>query len=279
MFYRNTFQKEHVQYLIKLLFILGILISLQVLLFYLGVEDVRAALEQKTLNLGWGISNYVATYLIMFIPTTLYYARTSKWSPVLLLLAFFETAMLMFTGSRGGMVAFAVMVPFYAFFLLFKSSSWRNNLIYIGLILEAVLFIIYINYDFVSSVFFRFENLLFDDTGRFDIYQNAIAIFKEHPLFGGGLFARVGDKDYTMFHNTIFDTLATMGIIGGVGLGFQLFQQFKITLGKREVVNFLMALALLGANVHGMVDNIYYMPQFMVLMIVIVTNFENRQIC
>ena len=38
-------------------------------------DDVIHALEAKTLNLGWGISNFIATYLIMFISSTVYFIK------------------------------------------------------------------------------------------------------------------------------------------------------------------------------------------------------------
>jgi len=93
-------------------------------------------------------------------------------------------------------------------------------------------------------------------------------------LFGSGLFARVGTKDYNMYHNTFLHTLATMGILGGVSLAIQLFEQFKITLGRFKMANLFLAAALLGAHVHGMVDNVYFMPQFMILMVIMVAVIE-----
>jgi hypothetical protein len=69
-------------------------------------------------------------------------------------------------------------------------------------------------------------------------------------------------------------TLATMGILGGISLVIQLYQQFKITLGKFKIANLFLAASLLGAHVHGMVDNVYFMPQFMILMVIMVAVIE-----
>ena len=275
MFYRNTFDRDHTQYLMKMMLILGILISFQVVFYYLSVEDVRYALEHKTIDLGWGISNYVATYLIMFISITFYFAREKMYGFIWIGVAFTEIALIPFTASRGGMVAFVVLFPFLMALLLIKSKRWLISTAIIFLVVAVGLYLIDKNYDFVSSILFRFENILFDDSGRFDIYVDAINKFLANPLFGGGIFARTGLKDFNMFHNTILHTAATLGSLGLIGLGIQLWQQFRITVKNFKIVNLFLVSALLGAHVHGMVDNVYFMPQFMVLMLIIVSVVES----
>jgi len=275
MFYRNTFDRDHTQYLMKMMLILGILISFQVVFYYLSVEDVRYALEHKTINLGWGLSNYVATYLIMFIAITFYFAREKKFGFIWIVVAFTEIALIPFTASRGGMVAFVVLFPFLMALLFIKSKRWLINLVTILLVSTIGLYLIDKNYDFVSSILFRFENILFDDSGRFDIYVDAISKFLTNPLFGGGIFARTGLRDFNMFHNTILHTAATLGSLGLIGLGIQLWQQFRITVKNFKIVNLFLVSALLGAHIHGMVDNVYFMPQFMVLMLIIVSVVES----
>lgn len=275
MVYRNTFDKDHTEYLLKMMLILGVLISFQVIFYYLSVEDVRYALEHKLINLGWGISNYVATYLIMFIAITFYFAREKKLGFIWIFVGFVEIALIPFTASRGGMVAFVGMFPILMGMLLIKSKRWFINSAVIMLVLTIGLYIVDANYEFVESMFFRFENLMFDDTGRFDIYVDAINKFLANPIFGGGLFARTAARDYNMFHNTILHTAATLGSLGLIGLGIQLWQQFKITLNNFKIEYLFLAASLLGAHVHGMIDNVYFMPQFMVLMLIIVSVVES----
>lgn len=274
MFYRNTLNKDHTAYLLKMMLILGILVSAQIVVYYLGVEDIRFALEHKTIQLGWGISNYIATYLIMFVAVTFYYAKTSKFTFIYLLVAFIEIALIAFTGSRGGMVAFVVMFPVLIFLLFFKSK--KKNLTFLSFLLVGdIAFIgIFLNYDFIDSVFFRFENMLFDDTGRYEIYVDAIHKFLEYPIFGGGLFARDASRDFNMFHNTILHTAATLGSVGLIALFIQYFNQFWITIKGFKNESLFLVAALIGANLHGMVDNVYYMPQFMIIMLLIVSVME-----
>jgi O-antigen ligase len=275
LFYVNTIQGDHIKYLLQLMMILGLLISFQTLIYYLQVDDFFYAAENKLINLGWGFSNYIATYLIMFISVTCYYIRTSKLWFVWFILGFFQVTMLVLTISRGGILAFAILSPLLIFLTLFKVKKvWRYLLL--GAVMSGlILWIGYMNLDVVNAILARNNGLLLDDTGRFAIWLDALQKFKDHPLLGGGIFAReIGIYDYNMFHNTILHTLGTMGLVGLVSLCIQLYQQFKITLGKFKLENLFLAVALLGAHIHGMVDNVYFMPQFMVLMLLIVSVVE-----
>jgi len=274
LFYVNTLDGNHIKYLMKMMLILGVLVSLETLMFYLKVDDVVYAVENKLINLGWGISNYVATYLIMFISITFYFIRTAKYGYFWIPVALFQMLMLLFTISRGGIVAFVGLFPVLVFMTIYKSHRWWKILILV--VISAIVFagVIWAGFNLASALFERFSVLLFDDTGRIEIWIDAIAKFKEHPLFGAGIFAREGTRDYNMYHNTFLHVLATMGIIGLISLLIQLYHQFRITLGKFKIENFFLAAALLGAHAHGLVDNVYLMPQFMVLMILIISVVE-----
>ena len=274
-FYTNSLEGDHKEYLIKMFFVLGILISVETFIFYLRVDDVILALENKTFNLGWGISNYVATYLIMFIPATFYYAKKVKVNTPFVIVAVFETVMVVFTLSRGGMVAFAGVL---VLLLIYVVKSQKITKILVNLLIVGVVsfLIIYLNYDAFLAIFTRISELLLSDTGRIEIWKDAIAKFLEHPLFGGGIFARVSDVgDYRMYHNTVLHTMATFGILGLVSLLMQVWQMFKIVLKKIDHLTVILAISLIGAHAHGMVDNIYFMPQFMILLFLVVAVCEN----
>jgi O-antigen ligase len=278
MFYANTLKKDHTDYLLKMMLILGIVVSLQVLIFYLRVEDIAVALELKQIHLGWGMSNYVATYLIMFTAITFYYIKTAKIKIIWVFVAIFEMVMLVFTESRGGMVMFAAILPLLFLALLWKDKYWWKYVLSFGIGAVGLWIFAILNYDLVTSAFFRFENLLFDDSGRFEIYVDAIEKFKANPIFGGGIFVRQGATVFNMYHNTILHVLATTGLVGFTGLMIQFWNQFKTTLGKFKVNNIFLAISLLGANLHGMVDNVYFLPQYMILLIIIVAVKENENI-
>ncbi len=275
LFYTNSIKGDHVQYLVKMMFLLGLVVSVEVLIYYLRVEDVVYAIENKTINLGWGISNYVATYLILFVPMTFYYAKTAKAPLLFILLGIFEGIMLLFTVSRGGIIAFAGTFVLCVAYLTIQKNWWRTTLRFLGAF-ALLAGIAWLGKDLFVTLFDRFARLLLDDTGRIEIWLDGIAKFKAHPLFGNGIFARLDELGlFRMFHNTILHTLATFGIIGLIGLAMQVFVQFKWVLRKLTPESIFLGIALLGAHMHGMVDNIYYMPQFMILIVIILAVSEN----
>jgi len=275
LFYVNTIQGDHVKYLIRLMFLLGIVVSVEVLLFYLGVDDVVFAIENKLINLGWGISNYIATYLILFIPTTFYYAKTTKLPLLWIVVGILEGIALLFTASRGGIIAYAGTFGLCLLYLMIQRKWWHTALHFLAAF-GVIAFAVWIGRDFFITLYDRLAALLLDDSGRIPIWLDAIDKFKAHPLFGNGLFARLDEQgDYRMFHNTILHTAATFGLVGLVALGMQVATQFKWILKRKTPEAIFLAIALLGAHMHGMVDNIYYMPQFMIVIVVILAVCEN----
>ncbi|MDD4987738.1 MAG: O-antigen ligase family protein [Candidatus Izemoplasmatales bacterium] len=274
-YFVNSLEGNHTDYLIRMMVILGFLIVSQVLVYYLRVDDVILALEHKTITLGWGISNYVATYLIMFIPMAFYYARKQKINFPWILLIVIEIMALFFTLSRGGIVAFLATLPFLIVYL-FKTNTWKSSLIsFIGVIAVIGLIIIIFK-DLFLAIFDRFAVLLLDDTGRIEIYIDAWETFKEKPLFGAGIFARVDEfGNFRMFHNTILHVMACFGLVGLVGLVIQVIMMFRIILTRINEKTVILGIAVLGAHIHGMVDNVYLMPQFMILFFLIIAVMEN----
>jgi len=274
-FFVNSMEGDRLEFLLQMLFALGILVSLEVLLYYLRVDDIIYALENKTINLGWGISNYVATYLIIFIPATFYFAKKTKIDIPLIFIALFETIMLVFTLSRGGIIAFSVeLIMLLAY--LFANRNWFYSLGGFLIAIGILVLIAFLNADMFLAMFDRFKRLLLDDTGRLEIWAQALQVFKEQPLFGAGIFSRLDEfGNFRMYHNTVLHVMASFGIIGLVSLLVQVFMMFKIALTRINQKTIVITIALLGAQAHGMVDNIYLMPQFMILLFIIVAFMEN----
>ncbi|MDD3478568.1 MAG: O-antigen ligase family protein, partial [Candidatus Izemoplasmatales bacterium] len=150
------------------------------------------------------------------------------------------------------------------------------NVFAILLIIAAV---ISSNMDLFVAIYDRFRVLLFDSSGRMDLYQEAINQFLAHPLLGAGIYARLDETGgLRMYHNTILHTAASFGILGLLALGWQFVVSFQIMMHQIKTKTTILALSLLFANLHGMVDNVYYMPQFMILFFVIlaVTEVSNQ---
>ena len=274
-FFKGSAKGDNLQFLIRLFVISGILVSLQVLIFYIRVDDVVLALETKNLDLGWGISNFVATYLIIFISATFYFIKKFKLHIFWVLVAAFEIIMLVYTLSRGGIFAFIitfVLLMYYLFRGYEQKFSMAMNVI-IGFVVVAIT--VLLTREYFAAVWHRLSDGFFIDNGRFDLWGQAWVKFKSHPIFGAGLFARVTDSYFGFYHNTFMHTIATLGLVGLASIIWQSVEVVKMFINKWTVEKSILLIALIGANIHGMVDNVYYMPQFMIIFFIIIAAVEN----
>jgi O-antigen ligase len=275
IFFIQTIKGDNLDYIIRLFMVLGVLISFQVLVYYLNTDDILIALESKSIDLGWGISNFIATYLIIFISISIYYVKTKKLKFITTLIIAFEIIMLLFTLSRGGVLAFLVLIPLLLYYLYHGQKNKTTITMYL-LLLGILLSVIFsIATEYFLPLFERFKNLkLTEGNGRVDLWIQAYDKFMTYPIFGAGLFARVEGDYFGFYHNTIMHTLASLGIIGFISLLWQAIVVFKIFMRRMTLEKGVLLIALIGANLHGMVDNVYFMPQFMILFFVVIAATE-----
>ena len=274
-FFKGSLTGDNLKFLIKLFVIEGVLISFQVLVFYLRAEDVVLALKTKNLDLGWGISNFVATYLIIFISSTFYYIKKNKFNIIFLIIVAFEIVMLFYTLSRGGILAFFFTFILLMIYLLYGYKLTKRMIINIVITLVVILVVGFFTRENFITIWSRLSNGFFVDNGRFDLWQEALLKFKSHPVFGAGLFARATETYFGFYHNTVMHTIATLGLVGLAALIWQAVVIIKMFINKWTLEKSILFIALIGANIHGMVDNVYYMPQFMVIFFIIIAAVEN----
>ena len=276
-FFRSSMTGDNLQFLIRLFAILGVMISVQVLLYYLHVDDVVYALEHKRIDLGWGLSNFIATYLLMFIPAMFYFVKKYKFHVFWVVLAVLEIVALLFTLSRGGILTFVGILVFLIIYLFHGYENKRKMTLNVisGLIVLAVVVIVKQNY-FVT-IYERLLDRAFDDTGRYEIWLEGIEKFKQNPILGVGLYARViNDNYFSHYHNTIIHTAVSMGVVGLVALFWQFINIARVFIKKINVETSILFIAILGANIHGLIDVVYFMPQFMILFFIVIAAVENR---
>ncbi len=276
-FFANTIVGDNLMYLIRIFVILGVMISLQVFLFYVFKSEntILYDLEHKTIDLGWGISNFIATYLILFISTMTYFIKKYKLHIFWIIIFLFEIAMLLFTLSRAGLLSFLATSVLLILFMFIK---YEHKLVLFVNLIVGILIASVVGYfarEYFIEIWNRLELFGLDDTGRIEIWYDAIDKFKASPIFGGGFFAREAENELRMFHNTILHTLACFGIVGGIGLLIQFVSVLRVFLHKINQEKAILFIALIGVNIHGMVDNIYFMPQYMIIMFIIIAVVEN----
>lgn len=277
-FFKGSLKGDNLEYLIKLFSVLGVMIAIQVLLYHLRLDDILYEIRNNDIDLGWGISNFVATYLSMFIISIFYYIKTYKKGYFLIPICLFEVTMLMLTSSRGGILAFGSAFVFLIFFLNYNVKNKYKILIYLSLVVLISLIAVYINLDFFQTMFRRLFSDFFDDNYRFINWKKGWNAFIAHPIFGSGIFSEVNDNYFKLYHSTIIHTLGTLGIFGLIALVWQFVNILQVFLNKLNMKKSILLIAIIAANVQGLVDNVYYMPQFMIIFFIIIAATENQNI-
>lgn len=275
-FFKGSLKGDNLDYLIRLFSVLGVMISFQVLLYYLRLDDVINEILNNDIQLGWGISNFVATCLIIFISTQFYNLKNKKFLFLNIIAIFFNFMMLLLTVSKGAFLAFAITNIFLFAFLIkyhddFKLLS-RTSL----LILLIIIILLYTQWNYLEATYHRLFDNFFDDNFRFVIWENGWQAFISNPVFGSGIFSGVEGNYFRLYHNTIIHTLATLGLVGMFSLVWQFICVLIVFFKKINIKKSILLIALIGANIHGLVDNVYYMPQFMIIFFIIITAVENQ---
>ncbi|MDD4070704.1 MAG: hypothetical protein PHF05_09715, partial [Candidatus Izemoplasmatales bacterium] len=75
---------------------------------------------------------------------------------------------------------------------------------------------------------------------------------------------------------TIIHTAVSMGVVGLVALFWQFINIARVFIKKINVETSILFIAILGANIHGLIDVVYFMPQFMILFFIVIAAVENR---
>jgi len=139
---------------------------------------------------------------------------------LLLVLLLLMAVGLVFTGSRGGMVA--LVMGFALMALLIRSQRWNKRpiLIMVAFMCTALLYSLFLG---SAAMLKRFQD--FTDLGRYQTFKASLAIFREYPLLGSGL-GTFGDLFYRyelanlkgiyflQAHSDWLQVLTETGIIG-----------------------------------------------------------------
>ncbi len=274
-------RKELADYVIKILFCMGVCIVAQLFYYYLANfhswEELKDAIMNKNVNLGWAGPNNVAPTLSMAIPATLYLCiRKNKVVPLLVLIAFVEYALMICAGSRGAILFTTMALPFMLLYVMGKTENKALFATSVGvLVILAVALIVYFG-EQVSDIITNMLSRGFDSSGRTEeLYPEAFEIFKQFPIFGAGWDHNLGglaNDNYTpyWYHSTALQILTDMGIVGVIAFIFFYFHRYRsffVLRKKPQAVALFFSLALFDA--YGMIDTNFFGPTFFIMLLVI----------
>ncbi len=243
-----------------------IVILLQLVVFYIRAEDIYYIIENKVINVGWGISNNMAFVLSMFLPVTFYKVLNSRYYLAFLALAFIQYTGIVFTLSRGNILFGGMAFLFFIIFCAFK-TKYKKNYIITALAITVLIFSALIISGCSTALLNRFIELNFDDTGRIKLLQEGLESLKLNPIFGIGFFYK-HELIPHWFHNFPIQIIASMGIIGIICYGVYFYQRYSVLIRNFNLTNFFMISCIILSGLYALMEcNFFFVYNMLFIML------------
>lgn len=245
----------------KILFVAGLITAVESIIFFLRQPDFISALTQKTLRIGWGMSNTLAVFFVMAVPAVIWLGLKIKAYSYIMFPACGVFLFLLFlTLSRGNLLFGVPIMIISVIFGFIKTNRSARIIFFITLVVGIALLFIVPGIKEASLALCRQGA---NPSGRDKLYLDALNRFLNQPVFGVGYF-KPHNINYPMdgpacnflwkVHNTVLQILSCSGIVGVLGMIPFYVQRYYILLKKFTPFKFLAFLAVLAYELEGMVD-------------------------
>jgi len=297
IFYANTV-KGDLKYLFTLLLAINLLLVYQVGFYIFQGFVLNPTLpfdERLTIgwgrNLGWGNINDVCFYLSLTLPAYVYFIYRKPHELYRWLMIVLPIAAIILTKSRGGLIGLVVALIGMIILIFTRGSKVhkRNILILFAVVLISGVIAHEILINWIQRTI---ELLVLGADGftsnRLFIYSHAWDIFLEYPLFGAGWISinRVFEAwletfgahhRLFMYHSTLFQALAAMGLFGLTALIIHYIQVFKYFFKNISLEKYLLIIGYIATQVHGLIENVQYAVPYSILIVAILAVFETSE--
>ena len=255
-------EKETCSYIAKTMVHFGLIAVLELIIFYsLRYDIVRAG---EVPHLGWAISNSIATYFLITFPMCfyLYVKKETKDAYCYLLLGLVQFISIFATTSRGAILFGTAEFIITAIVTIFAlNGKKRKGYIYVAIVLLVIGAIIFaVAHQKILRIFAHIFNDGMNDSGRFELYREALACFFEYPVFGVGLgyigrmplvFNSIG---IYMFHNTILQYAACLGLFGLCAYAYYYFAKIEIIFEHWSIYSLYILMVLIGFEGYSLLN-------------------------
>ena len=210
----------------------------------------------------WANTNHIGSLIIMAIPLCCYLILEAK-SIFFYILEFLFLCVCVHLSKSDGSRAIALCFLPILFFVIYRKISNKNFRafqLFAKIFIPSVILVIAYLLLFQTDSFISFWIKSSSDSGRIPIYEKALEVFFQFPIFGVGMghgFVLTGIETHYngYFHSSFFHAIATMGVMGIIVYTFYYVQRIKMlaknntTLGLFAMVSFLMF------ALYAMIDN------------------------
>ncbi|MBQ9759955.1 MAG: O-antigen ligase family protein [Clostridia bacterium] len=259
------FEKSVVDYFMRCLVGIGMLISAELVVAYMtDVRFVAGDIVKESVVLGWGVWTNIGSMLVFLMPACFYFAHSHKKGWIGYLLGLIELFCILLSQSRAALLVGALSFVLCVLYLCFSGKNQKLNRILTLSILALGLLALPFVFDKVKTLLGNFLEQGLGDNGRFDLWSSAIDAFLRNPILGSGFYDVCHYEGWGMFgmpqmcHNTILQVLGTAGILGILAYGYHRFETVRLVVVKRNPVKMFLGICILGFLLFGMLDVVFF---------------------
>jgi len=250
--------------------VMGMSIFLELVLLLISLRG--KVISKSSIDLGWGLSNYMAITVNVLIPLTFYVYLENQKHKEALITVLLEIIVVILTFSKGAILTLAlVAIPFYICGYLFikdKKKFVKESLL--CLLIMGISFAVIASIKPLWNAFINYFEAMnsrgwFNDPSRIKIYKKGLELLKSHPLLGVGPYTgQYYLENNINYHNYIVQTLATLGLLGLGSFCYYLYTIIKrlVSTNRYHLMVFFVIIIMC---IHGLVDTTWYNPLIMVI--------------
>lgn len=295
LFFRNTSESKTDTILTFLFYISLLLLSQMAYVFIKGFlaypkETHMVLLLRDGLKTSWGVSDFgygnindVIIFFTLASAGQLYMLLKYPKRICLWVFPILSVAAVLFSGSRGGYLAWTVLIILYYLIMMVKGTKAQLITMH-AIALVGTLVVVFTPY-FLSSVYLVFKqgginNFDTFTSWRISLYKQAWQIFRKFKWFGAGwtYMLDVGNSNrIQVYHSTFFHTIAISGAFGLLSVAVFMFSQLLTAVKKFNLNVAIVGAAWLVTALHGILDNTVHMIIYTILTLVIFSAIERDE--
>lgn len=261
-------RKDLPEYVLKILFASGLVVALEMIIFYIRVGDINQivqAMMAKKVHLGWAGPNNMAPLLSISIPATLYFCLKKNFTtPLFAAIAMIEYALIFTTGCRGAILFTTLAMPAMLLYTIVKSENKLAFGVTISLLFIIAVVIVGYYGDIFANIITTILNKRLESSGREELYKLAIDTFKTWPILGAGW----DHKTDLFYHSTFFQVLATMGLFGLIIFAiFYIWRYWTFFKMRKEPSTLALLAGMVLFEAYGFIDTNYFLPNFFTILL------------
>lgn len=224
----------------------GVGACLLIINYYVNVDDLVLAFHNKSLRVGFAITNIIAAAIGTCIPASICLA-TKKFPQIFIPLAVIMYVAILFTFSRAAILVTTVVLPIALIYGFLVSKKKLHYGLTFGGSVVVILVLVLVFKDKLPIWFEHTKELGLSDNGRLELWKYGWEDFKRNKIFGSGFYGEDGADlvgPLKKYHSTIIQILACSGIVGVIGFGFHYYQRYKLMFKKLSIYKMFWLFAL-----------------------------------